>query len=148
MSREHVAKVLKELRLKSGLTAKEVGDMIGKSGKTVSAWENNHGQPDAELLIALCDIYEVDDILKAFREDDVETIALSEHEKTVIVAYRNKPEMQPAVDKLLGIADDKMVALPMAARSVDNRPVGIEYIPKERLAMLNENNSVKDEDDL
>ncbi len=148
MSREHIAKVLKELRLKSGLTAKEVGDMIGKSGKTVSAWENNHGQPDAELLIALCDIYEVDDILKAFREDDVETIALSEHEKTVIVAYRNKPEMQPAVDKLLGIADDKMVALPMAARSVDNRPVGIEYISKEKLAMLNENNSVKDEDDL
>ena len=148
MSREHIAKVLKELRLKSGLTAKEVGDMIGKSGKTVSAWENNHGQPDAELLIALCDIYEVDDILKAFREDDVETIALSEHEKTVIVAYRNKPEMQPAVDKLLGIVDDKMVALPMAARSIDNRPVGIEYISKEKLAMLNENNSVKDEDDL
>ncbi len=50
MSREHIAKVLKQLRLESGFTAKQVGEMIGKSGKTVSAWENNHGQPDAELL--------------------------------------------------------------------------------------------------
>jgi transcriptional regulator with XRE-family HTH domain len=68
MSREHIAKVLKELRIKNGMTAKEVGEKIGKSGKTVSAWENNHGQPDAELLIALCDIYNVDDILNEFRE--------------------------------------------------------------------------------
>ena len=29
--------------------------------------------------------------------------ALSEKEKSFITAYRNKPEMQPAVDKLLGI---------------------------------------------
>lgn len=148
MSREHIAKVLKELRLKSGLTAKEVGDMIGKSGKTVSAWENNHGQPDAELLIALCDIYEVDDILKAFREDDVETISLSEHEKTVIIAYRNKLEMQPAVDKLLGIADEEMIALPTAARSVDNRPVSFEYISKEKLELIKNAKSVEDEVDL
>lgn len=68
MSREYIAKKLKELRIKSGLTAKEVGDKIGKSGKTVSAWENNHGQPDAEILIALCDIYDVDDILEEFKE--------------------------------------------------------------------------------
>lgn len=70
MSREHIAKVLKRLRVKSGLTANEVGEIIGKSGKTVSAWENNHGQPDAEILIALCDIYNVDDILQEFREDE------------------------------------------------------------------------------
>ena len=66
MSREFIAQKLKELRQKSGLTADEVGKRIGKSGKTVNAWENNRGQPDAEILIALCDIYEVDDILKNF----------------------------------------------------------------------------------
>ena len=64
MSRAFIAQKLKELRQKSGLTADEVGKKTGKSGKTVNAWENNRGQPDAEILIALCDIYEVDDILE------------------------------------------------------------------------------------
>ena len=103
MSREHIAKILKKLRNKSGLTAQEVGDIIGKSGKTVSAWENNHGQPDAEILIKLCDIYNVDDILKEFREDGKSHISLSEHEQQVIIAYRKHFSMQGAVDRLLGI---------------------------------------------
>ena len=34
-----------------------------------------------------------------------ECVNLSKHEKSVITAYRNQPEMQPAVDKLLGIDD-------------------------------------------
>ena len=103
MSREYIAKILRKLRKESGLTAQEVGNFIGKSGKTVSAWENNHGQPDAEILIKLCDIYNVDDILKEFREDEKPHISLNEHEERVIIAYRKQPSMQSAVDRLLGI---------------------------------------------
>lgn len=106
MSREFIAEKLKELRIRKGLTADEVGRRIGKSGKTVNAWEHNHGQPDAETLIALCDIYEVDDILFEFRETKTKTapINLSDHEKQLVIAYRQNPGMQDAVDKLLGIA--------------------------------------------
>lgn len=68
MSREHIAKVLKNLRKSKGFTADQVGAFIGKSGKTVNAWENNHGQPDAEILIQLCDLYGVEDILNEFRD--------------------------------------------------------------------------------
>lgn len=104
MSRETIAKALKRLREKSGLTATQVGEILGKSGKTVNAWENNRGQPDAETLMLLCDIYGVADILAEFREEPAEEpILLSEHEKKLVTAYRNKPEMQPAVDKLLGV---------------------------------------------
>lgn len=83
MSREFIAQKLKELRKKSGLTADEVGKLINKSEKTVNAWENNHGQPDAEILIALCDIYNVDDILAEFREipNKSNTMILTNHEK-------------------------------------------------------------------
>ena len=105
MSREYIAKKLKELRQNSGLTADEVGAKIGKSGKTVNAWENNRGQPDAEILIALCDIYEVDDILKEFRVDKVSahTFTLSDHEKEVIIAYRQQPSLQIGVYRMLGV---------------------------------------------
>lgn len=105
MSREFIAQKLQELRIKSGLTADEVGKKIGKSGKTVNAWEHNHGQPDAETLIALCDIYDVEDILMEFREEKPSSAIfhLNEHEQELVVAYRKHPAMQDAVDKLLGI---------------------------------------------
>jgi transcriptional regulator with XRE-family HTH domain len=111
MSREFIAQKLKELRQKSKLTADEVGEKIGKSGKTVNAWENNRGQPDAEILIALCDIYEVDNILSEFREEKKEQIDqsfnLSDHEKNVIIAYRQQPSMQEAVDRILGLSESE-----------------------------------------
>ncbi len=78
MSRQYIAQTLKRLRTARGLTASEVGALVGKSGKTVSAWENNHGQPDAETLIMLCDIYQVDDILAEFREEKKSQIVLDE----------------------------------------------------------------------
>ena len=65
---------LKRLREKSGLTTSQVGELLGKSGKTVNAWEHNHGQPDAEMLMKLCDIYNVKDILAEFRENKREDI--------------------------------------------------------------------------
>lgn len=52
------------------MTTIEVGKLVGKSDRTVSAWENNRGQPDAEMLMKLCDIYHVDNILKEFMPED------------------------------------------------------------------------------
>ena len=68
MSREYIASVLKRLRESSGLTADQVGKLVGKSGKTVNAWENNRGQPDADILMLLCEIYGVEDVLATFKE--------------------------------------------------------------------------------
>lgn len=117
MSREKIAQTLKRLRMKNGLTADEVGKAIGKSGKTVNAWENNRGQPDAEILIKLCDIYHVDNILKEFSDCNSNTISLSTHEVKLVIAYRENEEMQHAVDRLLKIEDE--VVIKIAARNGD-----------------------------
>ncbi len=110
MSREMIAKALKRLRDKSGLTADEVGAMIGKSGKTVNAWENNRGQPDADMLMKLCQIYNVDNILKEFSEEASDALLnLSDREKALILAYRANPDMQSAVDKLLGLESEEII---------------------------------------
>ena len=108
MSRQYIAATLKRLREAVGLTADEVGEKIGKSGKTVNAWENNRGQPDAEVLIALCDIYKVDNILAEFDEENVlhnkSSILLTDHENKVILSYRKQPEsVQIAIDKMLDV---------------------------------------------
>lgn len=106
MSRESIAKALKRLREQSNLTADQVGLLVGKSGKTVNAWENNRGQPDAEILMQLCDIYNVDDILAEFRDDirAIDTNAFTTEEKEHIKKYRLLDQHgQKAVDSVLNI---------------------------------------------
>ncbi len=56
-ARTILAAKLKEYRTRAGMTIFEVGEKIGKSGKTVSAWENGHGQPDAEMFMKLYYLY-------------------------------------------------------------------------------------------
>ena len=51
---------------------------------------------------------------------------LSDHEKKVILAYRNKVDMQPAVDRLLGVEDEVLIPTVKAARSDgNNQPIEI-----------------------
>ena len=57
-----------------------------------------------------------------------------------MIAYRNHPEMQPAVDRLLGVpAEEETVTLYSAAHSKNNTPDEIITISKaewERLKSL------------
>lgn len=57
MLRDTLPARLREFRKKANLTTADVGRMIGKSDRTVSAWENGRGQPDADMLLQLCAIY-------------------------------------------------------------------------------------------
>jgi hypothetical protein len=52
----------------------------------------------------LCEIYKIPDILNSFGYDqpDDPAASLTYHEREIIYAYRNRPELQHAVDILLG----------------------------------------------
>ena len=69
-ARSILAAKLKEYRQKSGLTIYEVGDKIGKSGKTISAWETGRGQPDAEMFIKLYYLYNMTSMSEFYGIDD------------------------------------------------------------------------------
>ena len=92
--RKLLAGKLREFRNRSGLTAKEVGEKIGKSEKTISGWEHGRGQPDADMLFLLCDIYEINNIAEFYNsETDDPSSAISSDEKELLSCYRslNKP---------------------------------------------------------
>ena len=150
MSREYIANTLRRLREKSEYTADQVGAMVGKSGKTVNAWENNRGQPDAEILMQLCDIYGVNDVLAEFQPTVKETIILTPHEAALISAYRNSPSMQAAVDRILNISDDeqKTQTIYRAARSVQNSEHEIEQRDGESMKKFADAPKVTKEEDL
>lgn len=57
--RKNIAAGLKRSRKAAGLSVDQVGAHIGKSGKTISAWEVGRGQPDGDELIALCRLLNV-----------------------------------------------------------------------------------------
>lgn len=92
--RKTLAGKLREFRLRSGLTAKEAGDMIGKSDKTVSGWEHGRGQPDADMLFRLCEIYKIKSIAEFYSEEQTEelepSLTLSEVELLSLYRALNK----------------------------------------------------------
>ena len=52
----------------------------------------------------------------------ITTAHITEKEARLLFAYRNLPDMQAAVDKLLGLSDESGVLLYEAAKSTDNHP--------------------------
>lgn len=87
-TREYMAERLHEFRIDKGLSVDEVGARIGKSGKTISAWEVGRGQPDADKLVELCGVY--GRRIADFYSDEVsQGTTLTSDETNILDAYRS-----------------------------------------------------------
>lgn len=51
---EGFARRLNRLIAESGLTHSQIGEMVGRERKTISAYRNGTGVPDAVILVKLC----------------------------------------------------------------------------------------------
>ena len=56
MTKTEIGSILKELRVSSGKTQKEVAELLGRKQQIVGHWETGYSQPDANTLFTLCDI--------------------------------------------------------------------------------------------
>ncbi len=61
---------------------------------------------------------------------------LTAHEADILTAYRDQPEMRPAVDRILGVTEDDGVLVYEAAKSTDNHPPKISKMSKEEWGAL------------
>lgn len=86
-TRSKVAFLLKKFREAAGLTTRQVEEKTGKSYKTISAWENGRGQPDAEMFLKLCEVYDVPSVALFFGEDPPES-DLSADERELLEEWR------------------------------------------------------------
>lgn len=57
MTKVEIGLILKELRIASGKTQKEVAEILGRKQQIIGHWETGYSQPDANTLFTLCDIY-------------------------------------------------------------------------------------------
>ncbi|MBO5313168.1 MAG: helix-turn-helix transcriptional regulator [Clostridia bacterium] len=101
--RNEIAKNILFHRKRLGYTQKQLAELVGVKNTAVSNWENGENSIDIETLLKLCEIFEVN-ITEMYGIYGIQN-KYSAKEEIVISAYRNKPEMQAAVDKLLGIEE-------------------------------------------
>lgn len=104
-----IAERLKFYRKKNHMTIQQVSDLLSEeqpvADKTIYGWESGHTQPDADTLLRLCSIYHIDNVLEIFgyTQPKKQHFSLTTHEKNLIVEYRNHPDMQKAICRLLEI---------------------------------------------
>lgn len=71
--------------------------------------------------------------------DIAKNIQLSRHEAYLILAYREHPDMQKSVDKLLGVEpEEKLYIIEKAARNGDNSPLIVTDSKLKKLENLPE----------
>lgn len=87
-----------------GLSQKRLAELIGVSNSRVSNWEMGLNRPDADILADICRVLKVSPSelldVKLSQED------LTDQERRVVEAYREKPEVRQAVHILLGIEEE------------------------------------------
>lgn len=125
---------LKSLRSEKELSQQMLANILKISKSSVNMYERGEREPSFETLEAIADFFNVDLDYLMGRQDaqrkidlsylksnentlNTNHISLTKHEHNVIVAYRSQPEMQPAVDRLLGITSQLDHLMPIAAHN-------------------------------
>ena len=87
------------------MSQKELAEKIDVSNSRISNWEQGINRPDADILAELCRALNVSP--SELLDVHLSTDNLNEQERKVIQAYRDKPELQKAVNILLGIEGEE-----------------------------------------
>ena len=97
-------KNLKQLRKERNLTQTELALHLQVSLGAIGNWETGNRTPDAQMLLTIADFFgiSIDRLLRNPNSADT-PFSFSIKEKRLISAYRNQPDIQLAVDRLLGI---------------------------------------------
>ena len=100
--REEIAKNIRFYRKKAGMTQKELADAVGAKKSSLSNWELAQNSPDIDTLVKICEVLNVQpkDMFGIYAGAGDE---YSPHERDLISAYRARPELRGAVDKLLDV---------------------------------------------
>ena len=112
MNQYVVGNTLRGYRLKNKLSVKQVVEKLQDhyqveiSTKTLYAWERNQNQPSASCFLALCEIYNIKNILTEFgyetRKEPV-PLFLNPEEREIIIRYRSYNFSNSAIRKILDL---------------------------------------------
>ena len=92
---------IRKYREESGISQKELASRINVSNSRISNWEQGLNRPDADVLADICRALNISpsELLNVHLCGE----ELSSQERKVIQAYRDNPDLQQAVNILLGL---------------------------------------------
>lgn len=143
---DKISKLLKE----QGKTQKDLTDFLQMSQVTFSEWKKGKSKSYMKYLPKIASFLKVsvDSLLDDADFIDRVPFNITEHEKKLIAAYRNKPEMQSSVDKLLDIEEVTSRIIYRAARSDENTEPRLEKRSASDLDKFKRATPVTSDDDL
>ena len=94
---------IRQYREARNLTQKQLADLIGVTNSRVSNWEQCVNRPDVDLLASICKALDVSP--SVLLDVHLSTDELTDHERKLILAYREKTELKKSIDILLGIEE-------------------------------------------
>lgn len=149
MDKHDIAVFLKSARIASSMTVNEVVEALQLRGieisaKTLYGWESGHRQPDADIFVSLCSIYNVQSFSEIEKVNSIGAQKISPHEMTLLENYRALDERgRAAVDATLDRELEFM-------RQIKKAHVAelLPYDPNERVsyAAFGQDESTQDED--
>ena len=108
MKNPKIAQMLKYHRKLSQLSVQQVSNKlkdynIVAAQKTIYGWENGQTQPNADTLMVLCQLYNIEDALYTFgyKEESGKPITLSKEEEQIVMACRKDEELKRVLVRLL-----------------------------------------------
>lgn len=122
---------MKIRRLELKLVQEDVALIVGVTKQTIQKYENNiiTNIPSDKIELIAKALNTSPAYLMGWEDDEKQSIVsenalnLTRHEKNLIIAYRDHPDMQKSVDRLLGVEEEKVHIIPIAARSGKNEPL-------------------------
>ena len=95
--------ILKTRRIELKLSMRDVAEAVGVSEGTISRWESgNIANMKRDKIVSLAKALQVSpSVIMGW--EDMPFVRLSKKEEKMVLKYRENPQMQTAVDKLLGI---------------------------------------------
>ena len=102
--RYEIGSRIRKYREENNLSQKQLAEKIGVSNSRVSNWEQGLNRPDADILAAICVALDVSPSLLLGIQ--VTGDELTEQERKVLKAYREKDDVRQAVHILLGISEN------------------------------------------
>lgn len=100
--RENIKTNLSRFLTSKKISQKEFAEKLGVSAPAVSNWLRGTNTPDIEMIAKICKVLDisVNDLF------GLSKATLSPFEKELLYQYRSKPELQAAVNLILGLGSD------------------------------------------
>ena len=102
--RYEIGSRIRKYREENNLSQKQLAEKIGVSNSRVSNWEQGLNRPDADILAAICVALDVSPSLLLGIQ--VTGDELTEQERKVLKAYREKEDVRQAVHILFGVSEE------------------------------------------